>query len=85
LITTIFAATVDCLFCFLFSSFFLTFSLSLTASSSRLPLLGSYLLIGMAPPTLTRIRRDWILRWTWWVPASVFHQFFPRQLEHWMV
>lgn len=35
------------------------------ASISWLPLLGSYLLTGMAPPTLTRIRRDWILRWTW--------------------
>lgn len=32
---------------------------------SWLPLLGSYLLIEMALPTLMRIRRDWILRWTW--------------------
>jgi len=33
---------------------------------SWLLLLGSYLLIEMASPTLMQIRKDWILRWTCW-------------------
>ena len=46
-----------------FSDFF--FSPDLFIFPSRLLLLGSYLLIEMASPTLMLIRKDWILRWTW--------------------